>query len=1241
MPLKIAAETAGTVPVENCSDSEKQLAIFEQVVPGWRDIPLEDFEEWMKDQGDEEQKLYDSDCAVHSIELFFKFAEHTFNKIDQLKVNAKINYENKNYTQAEKQYTELIYQTSWLLGSNIPANLEYSARLGDIYDRQGRVQDFIDIGLFSLGISNSINGKDSELSALISSRIGTAYYDIGDFDRSEKYLLSAYQPDSAKPFNGYLFSNVGLRLAKTYIAQNKHNEAEAIYNKIINFYKDNKDIYHNNYRIAINDLAMHYSDLDKLDEAAELLKYLVKLDNGQDDLQLKLVTLSNLATVYSKSGNIIGAIRLNQSILLEEEKLFGKNNKNTIVTRSKLAQNYGSFGRYNKAVEEYLKILSIEEELYGKGHIKTAHTISDLGVTYTDLGNIGLAIQFSKDALKLKKEYHPRHHTDVGISVNNLALAYASGGKLQEAIEMLEEQLEIYENAYGDSSSHVSTVLNNLAYIYSEQGQHNDAIKLYKRALSIEQGLYGEDSKNTIGLHSNIGLAYQNSFDYEKALEHYNKGLEISNNREAGEITPSHLILMNNVSLMSIELKRYNDALQNFLYVNRMEKALYGEKYVGSITTLHNIAYVYMELSDYDSSIKYQNKSINLLESIFGQNLPSRHIETLSQLSKIHMRGERYQDALEASYAMYSTFYSSIVGDDAHVKFPTPDNYNDTFVRRHVDLLLNNNIVISQQDKLEKSFEAVQFAVSSSLSIGKTISKIGMRLSSGDSDISKTLRQQQDIMVKLKELNSRFINLMSQPVAERDQNSANILPQDIENNQVILKEISDLIIQKYPRYAELSSMKPISLGDAQNLLSENEAMVIFSFSDDAKKTHVWSLTNSTASVTTVDVGYVELRDKIKQLRKGVELDHNGKIRDFDLTISHELFDLLLASTVDTLDGINHLIIVPEGPLLELPFNLLTTKESEPATLSNNKRTEVTRGISVIAPPLRSSISTLGTNDIYRNTSWLIDRFSLSTIPTIRSLKSLRKYAKPSEASEPFIGFGDPVLNDSHQLSKRPGEASLFSRGVIADVNEVRSLASLPDTAAELERIASYLKADISSVMLRERATERSVKTIDLVNKKVIAFATHGLLSGEFEGFDEPGLVLTPPDTGTVEDDGVLTASEIAKLTLDADWVILSACNTAAGNKPNAGGLSGLANAFFYAGTRTLLVSHWPVVSTTTTMLTSRIFDEINRNPTLIKSEALRRSMASMKNSEDYSHPIYWAPFSLIGLSHPQSIHVTP
>ena len=215
-------------------------------------------------------------------------------------------------------------------------------------------------------------------------------------------------------------------------------------------------------------------------------------------------------------------------------------------------------------------------------------------------------------------------------------------------------------------------------------------------------------------------------------------------------------------------------------------------------------------------------------------------------------------------------------------------------------------------------------------------------------------------------------------------------------------------------------------------------------------------------------------------------------------------------------------------------------------------------------------------------------------------------------------------------------ASYFRDGQ-ANVAEVRKLCPLPDTAHELRCVARSLGAEPSAVVLGKDMTEAAVKTATLSRYRVLHFATHGLLAGEVaqlgQARAEPALVLSPPDQPTEEDDGLLTASEVASLKLDADWVVLSACNTAGGEEAGAEALSGLARAFFYAGARALLVSHWPVDSYAATMLMSRTFAEMRKSGAVGRAEAFRRAMLALMSDDQRpwtAHPAVWAPFVVVG-----------
>ena len=195
---------------------------------------------------------------------------------------------------------------------------------------------------------------------------------------------------------------------------------------------------------------------------------------------------------------------------------------------------------------------------------------------------------------------------------------------------------------------------------------------------------------------------------------------------------------------------------------------------------------------------------------------------------------------------------------------------------------------------------------------------------------------------------------------------------------------------------------------------------------------------------------------------------------------------------------------------------------------------------------------------------------------------------------------------------------------------------------EIKCVAKRFAAKASLIRLAGEARETDIKSLSesgkLAQYRVLHFATHGLLSGDVERMaqrqGEPALVLTPPDQPVdADDDGLLMASEVAALKLNADWVVMSACNTAAGDKIGAQALSGLARAFFYAGGRALLVSHWPVYSDAAVRLTTTAFAELDRNPKAGRAEALQNAMIALiddRSQADNAHPAVWAPFVVVG-----------
>jgi CHAT domain-containing protein len=210
----------------------------------------------------------------------------------------------------------------------------------------------------------------------------------------------------------------------------------------------------------------------------------------------------------------------------------------------------------------------------------------------------------------------------------------------------------------------------------------------------------------------------------------------------------------------------------------------------------------------------------------------------------------------------------------------------------------------------------------------------------------------------------------------------------------------------------------------------------------------------------------------------------------------------------------------------------------------------------------------------------------------------------------------------------------YWRGAGLDRSKLaEALPQLPDTADELKAIAEALGTAPSDIFLGREANVTAVKRAPLADYRVVYFATHGLVAGDIQGLGEPALALTIPAKPSEQDDGLLKASEVAQLKLNAEWVVLSACNTIAGDKPGAEALSGLARAFFYAGARALLVSHWAVASDAATRLTTQAFAILKEDPSLGRAEAMRRAMLAYftdASSPENAYPAVWGPFAVIG-----------
>ena len=515
------------------------------------------------------------------------------------------------------------------------------------------------------------------------------------------------------------------------------------------------------------------------------------------------------------------------------------------------------------------------------------------------------------------------------------------------------------------------------------------------------------------------------------------------------------------------------------------------------------------------------------------------------------------------------------------------------------------NNLISAEAALDGSLNIVQRAFQTAA--GEALNALAVRFSAGNDRLAELVRKDQDLVGEAGKLESAIIAAVS---AERRDAAKERRIRD--RIAAITKERDDLqavFTRDFPDYAALSKPQPLTLKDIQALLDDDEAVVIVDLGSKDAKSYVWGITRSVADWKETAVTADQVSETVSRLRALLNAD--GR-EPFDPKLSFELYRQVFGPVESIIGPKARWSLVLNGALTSLPPQVLVT--SDPA------------------------------GQALKDVDWLILAHAMTVLPSVSSLKVLRSKAAAADAKNPLIGFADPVFGRDlprlQQNSLVMAELAVARgiRGAIADIAVLRkALPALPETANELKRVAASVKASDADVVLGPDATETRVKQSKLDQYHIVYFATHGLLAGEVSQFAklnaEPALVLSLPAKPTELDDGLLTASEVAQLKLSADWVVLSACNTAAGDKPGAEALSGLARAFFYAGGRSLLVSHWEVETNSAVALMTGTFAALAANPQLSHGEALRQSMLAMINHPQQPNlvePKYWAPFVVVG-----------
>lgn len=921
-------------------------------------------------------------------------------------------------------------------------------------------------------------------------------------------------------------------------------------------------------------------------------------------------------------GRFADAERKTRELLLQQERRFGAESKPVLPLLDMLAVIYAAQKRYQDAESLLRRTLNIREQKAGSDSAAIAETMEKLADVYARLRRFDDAERFWRRAAELQ------------------------------------------EKAFGRTSPVITRTLDKLATMLFDAGRADEAEALWMKGIGglghlrplpeIKQ--VRTDSET--GLQQDLELQALNAEKRGAFAEAERIYSQLIARAEAG----AHPMLRQHVTGLArvlIGQQRFSEAAKQHERALSLEQREFGANSPGAVSSARSFADLYRQAKRYAEEERLRLRALAMVENSLGANHSAAAPilqELAAALEGQGRKDEAYPHIRRAVRIAASSFtYEALASVE-------PDHAS----RKPFETLITSAFALSQEKAphatapfMSDAFEAAQWLNRTRASAA--LAQMAARFAAKGDELAALARELQDLSTERKSVDQQLVAAISEPQSQRNPGREQTLRAQLQTLDARLGADRDKVQAQFPRYSALVDPRPLSIEEAKELLRPDEALILYEINADA--VFAWAVTaNNAPRWERLGLGREELAKAVAALRCGLDrsewedpkredncrrllgspygaVDLDRSPLPFPLGKAHMLYQTLLGPFEDMIKG-RTLLIVPAGALSSLPLQTLVTEKPAGPT---------------------SGSSRLDLWESYRGIPWLVRRQAIVTVPSAASLAGLRRSVGKSRASKPFIGFGAPDLRGSPACGKKTdsGDTEDVRRGIEAYFRdggaigeELHKLCPLPQAAEELRSVAASLGAGSSDVILGASANERLVKDLSktgaLAGYRIIDFATHGLLAGESAKFvpakAEPALVLTPPLRPEAEDDGLLTASEAALLKLDADWVVLSACNTAAGARDDAEALSGLARAFFYAGARTLLVSHWPVDSNAATALVAGSFPKTRDGKTALDDntanpgELLRRSIIALMDGAPVqsvhpvrnAHPAIWAPFSVIG-----------
>jgi CHAT domain-containing protein/tetratricopeptide (TPR) repeat protein len=826
----------------------------------------------------------------------------------------------------------------------------------------------------------------------------------------------------------------------------------------------------------------------------------------------------------------------------------------------------------------------------GKPSSNVAAAYSNLANAEFEFGNFDRAIELVR-----KANAEDRRHENIPVNsaprFANLPIFLLQSGRLEEAIEEARATQATLEGFMPKGHPYLATNLNTLARILLMLGRPAEAEGVARKAVDIAVARFGQ-SQQAVSYMVVVAQALLAQGKTEEAVamaqqasDILTKGIGPDAQRTLmARATYADAVAASGDRKRAVEIMREVNAARD-----RKLPPFHRDRIIGR----DQLATLSFELGDMAAAKTAQTEAQDLRRATF----PAEDVANLTgeaRLGAIEVHGGDTAGGLkrvEAAAALLDQRLARLRAAGSR--------------RSGIELEIRAAYGWALDAAVTAGDEALAFRLIQRMmdsSAGRAVQEEEARSAAGDPQLAELIRERQDAAIELESLLDRQLRL-----AGRGADAATIeaVADQRKAAAARLDQRTAALAARAPQLIAPAGSEPLALAGVRAALRSDEALLVAGVAET--RTTLFAVTRDGVSMATTPASAPQIATLVTRLRAGISpqaaasagrsfalraasptraaISDDQAATGFDFDASARLHDILFPEPIRAaLAKKPRLLVAANASLTTLPLAVLAPRQSEPSL---------------------------------QTAQWLVRDHILVTLPSIASVTSARTTSADRKVRS-FFAVGAPELAPA-------GTAMAFRSADMA--RQVRDLPALPATEPELRTVARALAAPEQNILTGSRATEQAIRTADLTRANVLAFATHGLMAGDLDGLDEPALVLTPGGS----DDGLLTASEIMRLRLAADWVILSACNTAAGGSGDDSGLAGVARAFLYAGGRNLLASHWAVRDDAAAYLSVETVRKYGRGTDPAK--ALRDAMLRMIDKRPFDgadQPVNWAPFVFVG-----------